>query len=99
MSQDNNGWIKCSERLPDPKDMDDGLERKDLVLIFYKEYDRDSHICGNESHVGMGWYVKEYMPLNEYESGYMFYWEHDNIDIGSSIKVSHWQPLPPPPTE
>ena len=96
---ENNGWIKCSERLPEPKDMDDGLDRKDLVLIFFKEYDCDSHIRGDEGRVGLGWHVKEYVPVNEYENGYVCYWENDDIDIRSAMEVSHWQPLPQPPEE
>ena len=96
---ENNGWIKCSERLPDPKDMDDGLDLKDLVLIFFREYDCDSHIRGDEWRVGIGWYVKEYQPINEYENGYVCYWENYDIDIGTAMIVSHWQPLPQPPEE
>lgn len=84
---DMSEWIKCSERLPEPIDIDEGLYRQDYVLICY--------IDENKTYIGIGWFVKEIMPDNEYA----FYWLNYDEDIGGAMAVTYWKPLPQPPID
>ena len=51
MSKNNNGWIKCSERLPEPFDTSEELRNlSNRHLIYYTEDD----VYGV---IGFGWYL------------------------------------------
>lgn len=68
--EQNNGWIKCSDRLPD---------EHDCVIVFTPPDD-----------VRVAWLRHD----DESKKGYYF------TDINMPYDfVTHWKPLPPPPTE
>lgn len=89
----NNGWIKCSDRLPDVMpniEVDDSYPN---LLLCCK--------CENGGlAIELGWYS------DLMEDGYPKFFttwknnEHTSYDfITDNPEVTHWQPLPPPPTE
>lgn len=87
---ENNGWIKCSERLPEPFDTSEELRNSNnRHLIYYTE-------DGAYWFVGFGWYLLD-EKVDE-EGGLIPYWELDELGM-IEIEVSHWQPLPQPPEE
>ncbi len=65
--QKNNGWIACSDRLP---------QADERVLVYFKNKIRDF----------------QSITLSEFIDG--------EFNMGSKLfQVTHWRPLPPPPTE
>ncbi len=92
MSKNNNGWIKCSERLPEPFDTSEELRNlSNRHLIYYTEDDVYWFI-------GFGWYLLD-EKVDE-EGGLIPYWQLNELGmIDIEIEVSHWQPLPQPPEE
>lgn len=66
MSQDNNGWIKCSERFP---------SIGERVLVW------------GEWHLGSVPVIGAYRGMGVWNS------------LPKLNEITHWQPLPLPPTE
>lgn len=84
----NNGWIPCSERLPDEKERERteydaislaevGVERymaSDLVNVTVKDYDKDIKFVSDDCTVNGEWTNYNYYPF----------------------EIIAWQPLPEP---
>lgn len=93
MMSENNGWIKCSDRLPNVMpniEVEGGYPN---LLLCCK--------CENGGLViELGWYS------DLVEDGYPKFFttwtnnEHTSYDfITDNPEVTHWQPIPLPPTE
>ena len=78
MSQDNNGWIKCSDRLPPVNEDGESCS----VLLYGMDILSDFG-----SHQFIGYLMEGKFYCDDGHSPHQCYY------------VSHWRPLPPPPTE
>lgn len=100
-----SGWIKCSDRLPDtPSDSDTTFivavkrAHNGKTYVFSAEWLNQKLLCTpdvDEPEDGLpytGWHSIE--AHADYEQ----YWE-PLITPGTGDEVTHWQPLPAPPTE
>ena len=89
----DDGWIKCSDRLPDVMPNIEVEDSYPNLLLCCK--------CENGGlAIELGWYS------DLMEDGYPKFFttwknnEHTSYDfITDNPEVTHWQPLPPPPTE
>jgi hypothetical protein len=82
-----NGWIKCSDRLPEFKHKEDYSE-------FGNGYDVSDKVLAIDSEEGI--VIAEYVrPLDEEEDP--THWEVVNADIIGDREITHWMPLPEPP--
>jgi len=76
--EQNNGWIKCSDRLPPVNEDGESCS----VLLYGMDILSDFG-----SHQFIGYLMEDKFYCDDGHSPHQCYY------------VSHWQPLPPPPTE
>lgn len=93
MSKDNNRWIECSDRLPESSTSEFVEFGYPNLLLFCNE--------DGISWIDIGWFSN---LDNEDVSPYFFTNficdEHTGWEIKTNApNVTHWQTLPPPPTE
>ena len=87
---ENNGWIKCEDRLPEPLQTDHEHRSEENKHISY--YTED----GVYWFIGFGWYL--YDQKEDCQGNLIPYWESVE-NIGEEVEVIYWQPLPQPPSE
>ncbi|MFD1806166.1 DUF551 domain-containing protein [Pasteurella oralis] len=88
--QKDDGWISVKDRLPQPIDTStEYRNQENKSVIYYTEDDEYWFI-------GFGWYV--YGDKEDCDGYLIPYWELEDTGL-TEVDVTHWQPLPPPPTE
>ncbi|MGX4777298.1 DUF551 domain-containing protein [Pasteurella multocida] len=85
-----DGWISVKDRLPQPIDTStEYRNQENKSVIYYTEDDEYWFI-------GFGWYV--YGDKEDCDGCLIPCWELEDTGL-TEVDVTHWQPLPPPPTE